>query len=113
MVADAYPLRRGRVTALAVDVRPLEEHVEAMTTAGDGFALSKAYAAACSDGYAGSTVADLLCGSPQSPVLATVEQLFQHLRKDLRRNGAHHSPATVVPWSLDDGGSGPAMAGPR
>lgn len=103
------------MTAPAViDVRPLEEHVEAMTTAETGFTLMRAYAAACSDGYAGVTVADLLCGSIAEPLLLTVEQLFAHLHKDLRRGDARrHTRDLVVPASREDGGRGPAMAGPR
>lgn len=94
-----------------IDVRPIEEHVEAMTSAENGFTLMRAYAAACSDGYAGVTVADLLCGSPAEPLLVTVEQLFAHLHKDLRRGDPRHTDGMVVPASREDGGRGPALGG--
>ena len=96
-----------------VDVRPIEEHVEAMTSAANLFALTCAFGEACTDGYAGSTLADLLCGSPADPLLVTVEQLFKHLHLDLLRDGPRHTHGLVVPASRDDGGRGPAMAGPR
>lgn len=101
------------MTATTVDVRPLEEHVAAMTSATNLFTLTRAFGDACTDGYAGATVADLLCGSPASPLLLTVEHLFKHLHRDLLHNPGRHTSGLVVPASRDDGGRGPAMAGPR
>lgn len=101
------------MTAAVIDVRPLEEHVDAMARAENLFALTRAFGEACNEGYAGATVADLLCGSPQEPLLLTVEHLFKHLHRDLNRNGAQHTHGLLTPASREDGGRGPAMAGPR
>ena len=75
--------------------------------------LTAAAGAASLDGYAGATVADAMCGSPASPVLMTVDHLFKHLRASIMADRAPHPDGTVTPASVDDGGRGPALAGPR
>jgi hypothetical protein len=90
LVADTYPLRRGRVTAPAViDVRPLEEHVEAMTVRGQRLRvdarLRRGHVLGRLRRRHGRRPA-VRVTSPE-PLLLTVEQLFAHLHKDLRRGG--------------------------
>lgn len=98
--------------AATVDVRPIEEHVEAMTSADSLLTLCGAYAQACAEGAAPLTVGDVRCGSVEEPLLLTIEQLFAHLRRELRRDHKPQHRGMVLPASREDGGRGPALAGP-
>lgn len=106
------------MNAQAVDVRPLQELVDAMVT-GDSVTRACAYGEILRANYGGALVADVRCGSLEAPIVVTIEQLYRHLiRNDTavliqRRGGRMHHAGDVIPWSDEDGGRGPGRAIPR